>query len=95
MDPMARGGDKDPGDKDPDQRAICKRITRMDFEIPTTIPEEARDLIRRLLVKEGEERLALRDVLRSDFLVKWYYQPNKLEIPGQKGDPTKRPRDLE
>lgn len=71
--------------KDNDQ--IYKNIHSMQYTIPETVPLEARDLIKSLVVREGSKRLPLLRVLAHPFLMKYYYTPNNITPPT-----GKRPR---
>ncbi|CUG87411.1 protein kinase, putative [Bodo saltans] len=66
---------------------VYANIKRGTFDMPTSVPEEAKDFINALLVKTGSERLALHRVVQHPFLVKYYYGPNKINPPT-----IKRPR---
>ncbi|EPY30360.1 protein kinase [Strigomonas culicis] len=66
---------------------IYKKIHAMQYTIPDNIPNEAKDLISNLLVRDGKKRLALHRVLEHPFLVKYYYEPNNITPPT-----GKRPR---
>lgn len=46
------------------------RISKVDYEIPAGISEEAGDLIGRLLIKDPMQRLSLSDVLRHPWITK-------------------------
>lgn len=67
---------------------MYKKITLGEYTIPKTVPEEAEDLIRQLLIKDGSKRLSLHRVLNHPFLLKYYYIPKQLTPPT-----GKRPRE--
>jgi aurora kinase len=69
-----------------DQKAIFSNIRKLDFTIPDTVPEDARDLINALLKRAGSDRMTLARVLRHPFLVKFYYEPNDIQPPVAKRD---------
>ena len=52
--------------------------------MPESIPEEAKDFIRSLLVRHGAQRLALHRVVQHPFLLKYYYAPNNISPPTMK-----------
>ena len=64
-----------------EQKQVYQKIAAMKYEIPAEVPAEAKDLIERLLVREGSRRLALHRVVQHEFLRKYYYDPNGIEPP--------------
>jgi aurora kinase len=69
---------------DKEQKRIYANIREMALEIPTNIPEEARDLIGQLLRRESSERITLHRVLKHPFLTTFYYEPNGIHPPSSK-----------
>lgn len=59
-----------PAFEEDDKNATYKRIVAVDLRIPPTIDHDAADLIRRLLRKEPQERLALSEVFCHPWIVK-------------------------
>lgn len=70
-----------------DNEQVYNNIKRGTFEVPESVPPEAKDFINSLLVKNGSQRLALHRVVQHPFLMKYYYTPNKITPPT-----LKRPR---
>ena len=71
-----------------EHKDVYAKIKDMKFVMPTTIPDEAKDLISQLLVREGSKRMSLSRVVNHPFLTKYYYGPNGIEPPS-----AKRPRE--
>lgn len=67
---------------------IYSRIIAGKYNIPDTVPSEAKELISSLLQKDGSKRLPLQKVLTHPFLMTYYYLPNNLQPPQ-----GKRPRE--
>jgi aurora kinase len=63
------------------QEVIFQNIQAMQYEIPETVPPEARDMIRSLLQRQGASRLSLTRVVHHPFLLRYYYEPNGLTPP--------------
>eukprot|EP00758_Cryptobia_borreli_P002793 Tbor_TRINITY_DN3289_c0_g1::TRINITY_DN3289_c0_g1_i1::g.23711::m.23711/K08850/AURKX; aurora kinase, other len=73
---------------DKDRKKIYKKIETLSYSFPSGFPEDAKDLVQRLLIMDGSKRMNLHDVLRHEFLVKNYYQLIDQEPPSM----FKRPR---
>jgi len=54
-----------------DNNQTYKKIIRGDFHFPDQISEEARDLVRKLLVKKSDARIPLEQVLKHPWIVKY------------------------
>ncbi|KAJ3317091.1 spindle assembly checkpoint kinase, partial [Boothiomyces sp. JEL0866] len=52
-------------------KATYRRIAKIDLKFPDYLSAEAKDLIRRLLVKEPEKRLRLSGVMSHEFITKY------------------------
>ena len=61
-----------------EQAATCRRIRNAEFSLPTdgSISDDACDLIRRLLVKDPINRIALRDVLKHPWMLRLATHPS-------------------
>ena len=61
-----------------EQAATCGRIRNAEFSLPTdgSISEDACDLIRRLLVRDPINRIALRDVLKHPWMLRLATHPS-------------------
>ncbi|EKX37439.1 hypothetical protein GUITHDRAFT_158596 [Guillardia theta CCMP2712] len=59
-----------------------KRIAKVDLKYPSTLSEDARDLISKLLVKEPDQRLSLDKVLEHPFILKGQEYKKTLEVGG-------------
>lgn len=65
---------------------IYSKINTGKYNIPDTVPPQAKDLITSLLKKDGPKRLPLQKVLTHPFLMTYYYLPNGLQPPcGKRG----------
>jgi|TARA_B100000513_G_C11822060_1_gene159372 serine/threonine protein kinase len=53
-----------------------RRISRVDLNFPSFVPEDARDLVEKLLVKEPSKRMALKDIKNHPWIVR-NYLPDK------------------
>jgi serine/threonine protein kinase len=51
-----------------DQGETCRRIREVALTFPDIVPEGARDLISKLLVKQPEKRLSLLNVLKHPWI---------------------------
>lgn len=51
--------------------ATYKRIAKVDLHVPSSVSEEAKEVIERLLVFEPEKRLPLTEVLKHPWIVKY------------------------
>ena len=69
---------------DKDQRAICEKIRIMTFTIPPEVPDDARDLIESLLIRDASKRLSLARVLAHPFLQNNYYKKLGITAPTSK-----------
>eukprot|EP00760_Papus_ankaliazontas_P025656 PhM_4_TR2833/c1_g1_i1/m.88898/K11481/AURKA; aurora kinase A len=70
--------------KDSSDTMVCKNISKMQYEMPASVPQDARTFITNLLRKDGRQRMTLMDVFRHPFLQKHYYLPNNLQPPKAK-----------
>jgi aurora kinase, other len=50
--------------------ATYRRITRVDLRFPRHVPEDAQDLIRRLLVKDARKRMALKNIPKHPWVLR-------------------------
>eukprot|EP00759_Apiculatamorpha_spiralis_P007233 PhF_6_TR14256/c0_g1_i1/m.22894/K11481/AURKA; aurora kinase A len=67
--------------KDENDKAVCAKIRQMNYEIPDTVPQDAKSFISALLKKDGRQRMTLAEVLKHPFLMKNYYMPRNIEPP--------------
>ena len=54
----------------PGQKATFRRISRVDLQFPASVPKDARDLISKLLQKDPQKRIALKDVHTHPWIVR-------------------------
>ncbi|KAG8979655.1 hypothetical protein FRB90_008028, partial [Tulasnella sp. 427] len=86
---------------DPNMRVLLQKVRAGRFEIPSYVPSEAKDLIRRMLVVDPEYRIAMPDIIKHPFFCnpsvprpRTIVEPPSLEdiartIPGENDiDPT-------
>ncbi|KAJ3254177.1 spindle assembly checkpoint kinase [Boothiomyces macroporosus] len=52
-------------------KATYRRIAKIDLKFPDYVSPEAKDLIKKLLVKEPEKRLRLSGVMSHEFIIKY------------------------
>lgn len=55
-----------------DNTDTCARIVKVNYQFPSHVSDDARDLIRKLLVRDPNRRLSLDEVLRHPFITKDY-----------------------
>ena len=75
--------------KDDNDKIVMKKIQSLQYDMPSTVPIDARSFITALLRKDGKSRSSLTDVLKHPFLLKNYYQPTNTQPP--KARRVKRP----
>ena len=67
--------------KDESDRAVMRKIASMQYEIPASVPADAKQFILALLRKDGRKRPTLSEIIKHPFLMKNYYIPNDIQPP--------------
>ena len=67
--------------KDDSNKAVLRKISAMEYEIPDSVPNDAKMFISALLKKDGRTRMTLTEVIKHEFLLKNYYIPNGIQPP--------------
>jgi serine/threonine protein kinase len=52
-------------------KATYKRIAKVDLQFPDYVSNEAKDLIKKLLRRDGEQRIPLEQVLGHEWILKY------------------------